>query len=51
MIFGFGWSLNGTYPGPLYAEIGTGYSVSIVGLLSTFLDNWTFARFQHVLPD
>lgn len=34
IIFGFGWALTGACPGPIYAQIGAGYSVVIVTLLS-----------------
>lgn len=51
LIFGFGWALTGACPGPLYAQIGAGYSVTLVTLLSAIFGTWTFARFQHLLPD
>lgn len=51
LIFGFGWSLTGACPGPLYAQTGAGYWVTIVTLISAIVGTWTFARFQHLLPD
>lgn len=51
LIFGFGWSLTGACPGPLYAQTGAGYWVTIVTLLSAITGTWTYARFQHLLPD
>ncbi|HAC24838.1 MAG TPA: transporter, partial [Cytophagales bacterium] len=51
LIFGFGWSLTGACPGPLYAQIGAGFSVVIVGLLAALAGTWTFGRFQRFLPD
>src|SRR4030095_12061841 len=34
LFFGFGWALTGACPGPLYAQIGYGSTVTIVTLLS-----------------
>jgi len=51
LIFGFGWALTGACPGPLYAQIGSGYSVVIVTLISAILGTWTFGRFQKYLAD
>ena len=34
ILFGIGWGLTGACPGPIYAQIGAGYSVAIVILLS-----------------
>jgi len=51
MIFGFGWALTGACPGPLYAQIGGGYLVTIVTFASALLGTWVYARFQHALPD
>jgi len=51
MIFGFGWALTGACPGPLYAQIGAGYSVTIVTFVSALLGTWTYARLIPYLPD
>ena len=51
MIFGFGWALTGACPGPLYTQIGAGYSVVLVTLLSAVAGTWTYGRFQKYLPD
>lgn len=51
MIFGFGWTLTGACPGPLYAQIGAGYLVTIVTFLSAVLGTWVYARIQTFLPD
>lgn len=51
MIFGFGWALTGACPGPLYAQIGAGYLVTIVTFLSAVLGTWVYARIQTFLPD
>lgn len=51
LIFGFGWALTGACPGPLYGQIGAGYSVTIVTFLAAVLGTWTFAWLQPRLPD
>ncbi len=51
LIFGFGWALTGACPGPLYAQIGAGSSVTIVTLISAVAGTWTYGRFQKYLPD
>jgi uncharacterized protein len=51
LIFGFGWAFTGACPGPLYALIGAGYSVTIVTFAAALLGTWTYARFQSYLPD
>ena len=51
LIFGFGWALTGACPGPLYAQIGAGYSVTLVTFLSAMLGTWTYGRLQRYLPD
>ncbi len=51
LIFGFGWALTGACPGPLYAQIGAGYSITIITFLAALLGTWTYAKFQAMLPD
>lgn len=51
LIFGFGWALTGACPGPLYAQVGAGYLVTIVTFISALLGTWVYARFQRYLPD
>lgn len=51
LIFGFGWALTGACPGPLYAQIGGGYTVTFVTFLSAVLGTWVYARLQRHLPD
>ena len=51
LIFGFGWALTGACPGPLYAQIGAGYLVTIVTFLAAALGTWTYAWLQPYLPD
>jgi uncharacterized protein len=51
LIFGFGWALTGACPGPLYAQIGAGYSVTIIALLSAIAGTWCYAFVQPFLPE
>jgi len=50
LLFGFGWVLTGACPGPLYAQIGSGFAVIIITLFSAILGTWTYGRFRHLLP-
>ncbi|WOK07131.1 DUF6691 family protein [Imperialibacter roseus] len=49
-IFGLGWALTGACPGPLYALVGSGATVMIVGLASALLGTWTYGALQKKLP-
>lgn len=51
LLFGFGWALTGACPGPIYAQIGTGFLVTIATLLAALLGTWCYAYFQKYLPD
>ncbi len=50
LIFGFGWALTGACPGPLYALIGSGYSVTLITFASALIGTWTYAKIQGRLP-
>lgn len=49
LIFGLGWAITGACPGPLFAQIGSGYTVIIVTLLSAIAGTWLFGRFEKYL--
>jgi uncharacterized membrane protein YedE/YeeE len=51
LVFGFGWALTGACPGPLYALMGAGYSVTIATFLAAVMGTWTFALLKPFLPD
>lgn len=51
LIFGFGWALTGACPGPLYAQIGSGYLVVIIVFLAATAGTWTYGYLQRYLPD
>jgi len=50
LVFGFGWALTGACPGPLYALVGSGFSVMIVALLSALVGTWTYGQLKSKLP-
>lgn len=50
LFFGIGWALTGACPGPLYAQIGSGFLTVIITLLSAILGTWTYGRIRHRLP-
>ena len=49
-VFGLGWALLGACPGPLYALIGSGYTVIIVALLFAVLGAWAYGYLRPRLP-
>ncbi len=51
LIFGFGWALTGACPGPLYAQIGVGYTVTIVTFAAAILGTWVYGWLKSYLPD
>jgi uncharacterized membrane protein YedE/YeeE len=50
LIFGLGWALTGACPGPLFAQIGAGFTVVIVTFLSAVLGTWVYGKFKDRLP-
>lgn len=51
LIFGLGWAITGACPGPLFAQIGSGYVVIIATLLSAIAGTWTYGYFKEKLPN
>jgi uncharacterized protein len=50
ILFGFGWAITGACPGPLFAEIGSGYWAIGVTLLSAIAGTWFYGYIRHKLP-
>ena len=50
IIFGIGWALTGTCPGPIYVQIGSGLSIAILTLLSALAGTWVYSYFRQKLP-
>jgi uncharacterized protein len=50
LIFGFGWALTGACPGPLFAQVGSGYTVTIITLASAIAGTWVYGLIREKLP-
>lgn len=50
-IFGLGWAITGACPGPLFAQIGSGFTVVLVTLLSAIAGTWVYGKFSDKLPN
>jgi uncharacterized protein len=50
LTFGFGWAITGACPGPLFAQIGVGASVTVVTLLSAIAGTWVYGWLREKLP-
>ena len=51
LIFGFGWAITGACPGPLFAQIGSGFGVITITLLSAIFGTWVYGYFRNKLPN
>ena len=50
ILFGLGWAITGACPGPLFAQVGAGYSVIIVTFLSALAGTWLYGLLRERLP-
>jgi uncharacterized membrane protein YedE/YeeE len=50
LLFGLGWAITGACPGPLFAQIGSGFLVVLVTLLSAIAGTWTYGLLRDRLP-
>jgi len=50
LIFGLEWALTGACPGPLFALIGAGVSVSVVTAASALVGTWIYGWLRPRLP-
>jgi uncharacterized protein len=50
-IFGLGWAITGACPGPLFAQIGSGYTVVLLTLISALAGTWVYGKFADKLPN
>ncbi|MGY4384007.1 putative membrane protein YedE/YeeE [Pedobacter sp. UYP24] len=50
LIFGLGWAITGACPGPLFAQIGSGFMVVMVTLLSAIAGTWVYGLLSKKLP-
>ncbi len=49
-LFGMGWAFTGACPGPLYAQLGSGLTVTAVTLASALLGTWVYSFLRPKLP-
>jgi uncharacterized membrane protein YedE/YeeE len=50
LLFGIGWAITGACPGPLFAQIGSGFGVIFITFLSAIAGTWVYGYFQKYLP-
>lgn len=50
VLFGCGWAITGACPGPLFAQIGAGYTVVLITLLSAIAGTWVYGAIRNKLP-
>lgn len=48
LIFGIGWAITGACPGPLFAQIGSGFGVVSITLLSAIAGTWVYGKFSKI---
>ena len=49
-MFGVGWALTGTCPGPLFALIGSGETVFVVTMVAALAGTWSYAHVRSRIP-
>lgn len=50
VIFGLGWGITGACPGPLFAQIGSGFLAITVTLMSAIAGTWVYGLLREKLP-
>jgi uncharacterized protein len=50
LIFGLGWAITGACPGPIFAQIGSGFLVVFITLLSALAGTWVYWFLRDKLP-
>lgn len=50
LIFGLGWAITGACPGPLFAQIGSGFLAITVTFASALAGTWLYGAFKNKLP-
>jgi len=50
-LFGLGWFITGTCPGPIYAQLGGGEFFAVFTLVGALAGAYAFAWLQPKLPD
>jgi uncharacterized membrane protein YedE/YeeE len=50
LIFGLGWAITGACPGPLFAQIGSGFLAITVTFASAVAGTWLYGALKNKLP-
>ncbi|MCF8256370.1 MAG: YeeE/YedE family protein [Flavobacteriales bacterium] len=50
LLFGLGWAMTGACPGPLYAQIGAGATVTVITVLSAICGTYVYGLLRERLP-
>jgi uncharacterized membrane protein YedE/YeeE len=50
LLFGFGWAITGACPGPLFAQVGAGFTVVSVTLVSAIAGTYVYGVVREKLP-
>jgi len=50
LLFGLGWAITGACPGPLFAQIGSGFLVVGITLLFAIAGTWVYGLLKDKLP-
>ena len=50
LLFGIGWGLTGTCPGPIYIQIGSGLTIAFITLISALTGTWVYGYLKPKLP-
>lgn len=50
LIFGLGWAITGACPGPLFAQIGSGFLVVVITFASALAGTWLYGAVKNKLP-
>lgn len=49
-LFGLGWGITGTCPGPIYAQFGAGTFLAVITFIGAITGMYLYAFFQPRLP-
>ncbi len=49
-LFGLGWALLGACPGPMFALVGGGLPIFLVGIAGALAGTWSYALLRDRLP-
>ncbi|MGX5819007.1 DUF6691 family protein [Chitinophaga lutea] len=50
LLFGLGWAITGACPGPLFAQVGSGFTVVLITLASAIAGTWAYGALKDRLP-